>query len=227
MVRGAPPLLIDVRLKYPYEHSTITLPGAMRMGPDSPDEAQPSSRPRNHPLRFRSRRDRRRACRRKAHRTRLRRIRPPGRHRCVGSRKVPHRPQGGSAAGRARLSRSEAVTPPADLGRALRILADFAEVRGDSEEATELRRAAAAIDGCRPMPLVADLENRVRRNRPEAERAFSPTVQSHICTSWPLGGSAAAIERGAGRPSGAVARPPETARDLPATRPPPWCVKPS
>ena len=36
---GAPPLLIDVRLKYPYEHSTITLPGAMRMGPDSPDNA--------------------------------------------------------------------------------------------------------------------------------------------------------------------------------------------
>ncbi len=36
---GAPPLVIDVRLKYPYEHSTITLPGAMRMGPDSPDEA--------------------------------------------------------------------------------------------------------------------------------------------------------------------------------------------
>jgi rhodanese-related sulfurtransferase len=33
---GAPPLLIDVRLKYPYEHSTITLPGAIRMGPDSP-----------------------------------------------------------------------------------------------------------------------------------------------------------------------------------------------
>jgi len=32
---GAPPLLIDVRLKYPYEHSTITLPGALRMGPGS------------------------------------------------------------------------------------------------------------------------------------------------------------------------------------------------
>ena len=36
---GAPPLLIDVRLKYPYEHSTITLPGAMRMGPGPLDEA--------------------------------------------------------------------------------------------------------------------------------------------------------------------------------------------
>ena len=32
---GAPLLLIDVRLKYPYEHSTITLPGAMRIAPGS------------------------------------------------------------------------------------------------------------------------------------------------------------------------------------------------
>lgn len=31
-----PPLLIDVRLKYPYEHSTMTLPGAIRMAPGSP-----------------------------------------------------------------------------------------------------------------------------------------------------------------------------------------------
>ena len=29
----APPLIVDVRLKYPYEHSTITLPGAIRLGP--------------------------------------------------------------------------------------------------------------------------------------------------------------------------------------------------
>ena len=36
---GALPLLIDVRLKYPYEHSTITLPGALRMGPGSQDTA--------------------------------------------------------------------------------------------------------------------------------------------------------------------------------------------
>ena len=36
---GAPPLLIDVRLKYPYEHSTITLPGAIRMAPGALDEA--------------------------------------------------------------------------------------------------------------------------------------------------------------------------------------------
>jgi rhodanese-related sulfurtransferase len=29
----AAPLVIDVRLKYPYEHSTVLLPGAIRFGP--------------------------------------------------------------------------------------------------------------------------------------------------------------------------------------------------
>jgi len=29
------PLLLDVRLKYPYEHSTMKLPGATRMAPDA------------------------------------------------------------------------------------------------------------------------------------------------------------------------------------------------
>jgi rhodanese-related sulfurtransferase len=27
---GAPPILVDARLKYPYEHSTVRLPGAIR-----------------------------------------------------------------------------------------------------------------------------------------------------------------------------------------------------
>ena len=27
---GSPPLLVDARLKYPYEHSTVRLPGAIR-----------------------------------------------------------------------------------------------------------------------------------------------------------------------------------------------------
>ena len=31
------PLIVDVRLKYPYEHSTVTLPGAIRMSPDRLD----------------------------------------------------------------------------------------------------------------------------------------------------------------------------------------------
>jgi rhodanese-related sulfurtransferase len=31
------PLIIDVRLKYPYEHSTVTLPGAIRMPPGALD----------------------------------------------------------------------------------------------------------------------------------------------------------------------------------------------
>ena len=29
---GAPPVLVDARLKYPYEHSTVKLPGAIRIG---------------------------------------------------------------------------------------------------------------------------------------------------------------------------------------------------
>ena len=33
------PLLVDVRLKYPYEHSTMTLPGALRTGPGSVDRS--------------------------------------------------------------------------------------------------------------------------------------------------------------------------------------------
>ena len=33
------PFLVDVRLKYPYEHSTMTLPGARRMLPGAVDPA--------------------------------------------------------------------------------------------------------------------------------------------------------------------------------------------
>ena len=29
---SAPPVLVDARLKYPYEHSTVKLPGALRIG---------------------------------------------------------------------------------------------------------------------------------------------------------------------------------------------------
>src|SRR3990170_841931 len=32
------PVIVDVRLKYPYEHSTMMLPGAVRMPPGAPDE---------------------------------------------------------------------------------------------------------------------------------------------------------------------------------------------
>jgi rhodanese-related sulfurtransferase len=34
---AAPPVLVDARLKYPYEHSTVRLPGAVRYG--APDAA--------------------------------------------------------------------------------------------------------------------------------------------------------------------------------------------
>ena len=30
---GAPPVVVDARLKYPYEHSTVRLPGAIRYTP--------------------------------------------------------------------------------------------------------------------------------------------------------------------------------------------------
>ena len=33
------PVLVDARLKYPYEHSTVKLPGAVRVKPDAPDFA--------------------------------------------------------------------------------------------------------------------------------------------------------------------------------------------
>jgi rhodanese-related sulfurtransferase len=32
---GAPPILVDARLKYPYEHSTVRLPGAIRYSAES------------------------------------------------------------------------------------------------------------------------------------------------------------------------------------------------
>ena len=31
------PIILDARLKYPYEHSTVTLPGAVRVDPHDPD----------------------------------------------------------------------------------------------------------------------------------------------------------------------------------------------
>jgi len=34
------PLIVDVRLKYPYEHSTVTLPGATRMAPGALDPSR-------------------------------------------------------------------------------------------------------------------------------------------------------------------------------------------
>lgn len=33
------PVVLDVRLKYPYEHSTVKLPGSTRMAPDAIDTA--------------------------------------------------------------------------------------------------------------------------------------------------------------------------------------------
>jgi rhodanese-related sulfurtransferase len=41
------PVIIDVRLKYPYEHSTVKLPGAIRVLPHEPP---PSTLPRDRDL---------------------------------------------------------------------------------------------------------------------------------------------------------------------------------
>jgi rhodanese-related sulfurtransferase len=41
------PAILDVRLKYPYEHSTMTLPGAIRMAPGAID---PASLPRDRDI---------------------------------------------------------------------------------------------------------------------------------------------------------------------------------
>jgi rhodanese-related sulfurtransferase len=41
---GAPPVLVDARLKYPYEHSTVKLPGAVRVVPGTPAPAFPRDR---------------------------------------------------------------------------------------------------------------------------------------------------------------------------------------
>jgi rhodanese-related sulfurtransferase len=38
------PVLIDARLKYPYEHSTVRLPGAVRFTGDGPTPALPHDR---------------------------------------------------------------------------------------------------------------------------------------------------------------------------------------
>ena len=41
---GAAPVLVDARLKYPYEHSTVRLPGAIRYPVDGPAPALPRDR---------------------------------------------------------------------------------------------------------------------------------------------------------------------------------------
>jgi rhodanese-related sulfurtransferase len=41
---GASPVLVDARLKYPYEHSTVRLPGAIRYNGDGPMPSLPRDR---------------------------------------------------------------------------------------------------------------------------------------------------------------------------------------
>jgi rhodanese-related sulfurtransferase len=41
---GTPPVLVDARLKYPYEHSTVRLPGAVRLTGDGALPSLPKDR---------------------------------------------------------------------------------------------------------------------------------------------------------------------------------------
>ena len=41
---GAPPVIVDARLKYPYEHSTVRIPGALRLRPGEAPPALPRDR---------------------------------------------------------------------------------------------------------------------------------------------------------------------------------------
>lgn len=41
---GTPPVLVDARLKYPYEHSTVRLPSAIRYTGDGPPPVLPRDR---------------------------------------------------------------------------------------------------------------------------------------------------------------------------------------
>lgn len=41
---GASPVLVDARLKYPYEHSTVRLPGAIRFAGEGPPPSLPKDR---------------------------------------------------------------------------------------------------------------------------------------------------------------------------------------
>jgi rhodanese-related sulfurtransferase len=41
---GSSPVLVDARLKYPYEHSTVRLPGAIRWTTDAPAPSLPRDR---------------------------------------------------------------------------------------------------------------------------------------------------------------------------------------
>jgi len=41
---GPPPVLVDARLKYPYEHSTLRLPGAVRFPAEGPPPPVPRDR---------------------------------------------------------------------------------------------------------------------------------------------------------------------------------------
>lgn len=71
------------------------------------------------------------------------------------------------------------------------MLADLAEMRGDSTEAAELRRAEAAIDALEPA-AAADLEQRARRHDVESLPGLGPTMRRQL-RELALGGGEVAV----------------------------------
>lgn len=83
------------------------------------------------------------------------------------------------------------MTPSPALPATLRGLADLAELRGASAEASDLRRAAAAIEALSPA-LAARLEQRARRDQLDNEPGITPTLHWRL-REVALGGSEVAL----------------------------------
>jgi DNA polymerase (family X) len=67
------------------------------------------------------------------------------------------------------------VTAPTGLASTLARLADLAEIRGASITASDLRRAAAAVEGMAPADA-RNFEQRARRQRLDPQAGISPTI---------------------------------------------------
>ncbi len=163
------PLVIDVRLKYPYEHSTVTLTGAVRMPPGGLDA---SRLPRDRDIVLYDSDPEELVSTRVASeliRRGVSRVRAGRRHRGVGERETPHRQQAGPTGRSASNSgRPQGVTEtrPLTLGRAWDLLAPVLELLTDSVPSIEHLEAAGDVR--RYEPLVSSLVLVGRAADPEA-----------------------------------------------------------
>ena len=83
------------------------------------------------------------------------------------------------------------MTPSPALPATLRVLADVAELQGASAEASDLRRAAAAIEALSPA-LAARLEQRARRDQLDNEPGITPALHWRL-RELSLGGCEVAL----------------------------------